>query len=96
MVGAVIAGFVVLGGAIVGIGTIVKKIIPDKCPDTECQKMLHKTHAQTIQLKEGQNFVRDTLEVKRKKIEALQQDVAEIKTDTKWIVSELKRQNHRK
>ena len=46
-----------------------------------------------IKLQEGQNYVSEILEQKRIKIEGLQTDTTEIKTDVKWIVRELQKRN---
>ena len=52
-----------------------------------------KAEKSIIKLQEGQNHVREILEQKRIKIEGLQQDTTEIKTDVKWIVRELQKGN---
>jgi hypothetical protein len=46
-----------------------------------------------IKLQEGQNNVTKILDQKRIKIEGLQNDTTEIKTDVKWIVRELQKKN---
>jgi hypothetical protein len=50
-----------------------------------------KAEKSIIKLQEGQNHVSEILEQKRIKIEGLQQDTTEIKTDVKWIVREIQK-----
>ena len=49
-----------------------------------------------IKLQEGQDQVREILERKRVKIEALQETSTEIKTDVKWLVNEYRRNSKQK
>jgi hypothetical protein len=77
------------------------------CPEPQCQGLVQeardnaaaakeaviKSRESIILLQVGMKNVEGILEQKRVKIEGLQTDTTEIKTDVKWIVMELRRRN---
>ena len=80
----------------------------EACPDPSCQGFVKETRDNAalaatavvqaresiIKLQEGQNYVTKILDQKRVKIEVLQQDTAEIKTDVKWLVQAFRKKNN--
>ncbi|MHC4707251.1 MAG: hypothetical protein ACYS8I_09220 [Planctomycetota bacterium] len=80
---------------------------PDVCPEPQCQGLVQeardnardakaaviKSRESIISIQGRLNNVGQILEQKRVKIEGLQTDTTEIKTDVKWIVRELRRRN---
>ncbi len=94
---ATIGALVVLGAGAMAVIGFWKKLgigrCPETCPDSECQSVVQSTHTEVVKLTAGQNNLKEQLEQKRIKIEGLQSDTTEIKTDVKWIVRELRGRN---
>jgi hypothetical protein len=111
IIAAVIGLLAVIGGVIIMLSQIFKKLgivkCHDVCPEPQCQDLVKETRDNAamaadaviksresiIALQQGQKHVQEALEQKRIKIEGLQKDTTEIKTDVKWIVRELRHQN---